>query len=238
MTGLQYNATTGEPFLRLPAPFSNIILTPPRMSDVARSVEIMNDPFIFKWMGQGTLYSYTAEKAEAWLTQLKAETDAQVAELRGATEPHLVSGCPVRHIREEQADGTDVFLGDLSLIRSSFAWVLDTEERARLVAENNARPAGDPGILWHTGYYLAPSHNGRGLTTAALKTVIAEFGIPWLNVTRLRSAVFEGNIGSIRVLQKNGFEITETFVQHIKIGEEKEEKTGHLLDWRPDSLAS
>jgi hypothetical protein len=149
MSGIQYNASTGEPFLRLPAPFTNIIITPVRMSDVAPSVEIMNDPFVFKWMGGST--PYTADRAEAWLKKVKAQTDAAVDELHGAAEPHVVSGCPVRHIREEREDGTDVYIGDVGLVRSSWTEVLDVEERVRFVAENDARAAGDPDIAWHVG---------------------------------------------------------------------------------------
>ncbi|KAF8166547.1 hypothetical protein K438DRAFT_1774990 [Mycena galopus ATCC 62051] len=189
MTGLEYNPTTREPFLRLPAPFSNYIITPPRMSDVAQSVEIMNDPFVFKWMGRST--PYTADNAEAWLTKVKAQANAAAEELRGVSEPHPVSGCPVRHIREEQADGTDLFIGDVGLARSSWSEVLDAEERARLVAENNARPAGDPEIVWHVGYYLAPSYNGRGLMTAAVNTIVMQFGIPWMKTTRIRTSAFQ-----------------------------------------------
>jgi len=235
MTGLEYNATTGEPFLRLPAPFSNIIITPVRMSDVAPSVEIMNDPFVFKWMGRST--PYTAKRAEAWLTKVKAQTDAAVEELHGATEPHDVSACPVRHIREEQADGKDVYIGDVRLVRSGWPEVLDTEERARHVAENDARAAGDPEIAWQVGYYLAPSHHGRGLMTAAVKTIITQFGIPWMKTKRIRSSAFEGNHGSLEVLQKNGFVMVDTLVDHIQVGEEK--RTLHLMEWSgPDSLAS
>jgi hypothetical protein len=150
MSGLQYNPTTGEPFLRLPAPFSNITMTPPRMSDVAPSVEIMSNPSVAVWMGAtGPGSTYTAAKAEAWLTKLKAQTDAAVDELRGATEPHVVSACPVRHLREEREDGTEVYIGDVSIARAHWPEVLDVEERARLVAENNARVAGDPDIVWH-----------------------------------------------------------------------------------------
>jgi hypothetical protein len=149
MSTIQYSATTGEPFLRLPAPFSNIIVTPPRMSDVEPSVAIMGDPAVAQWMGRiGPGSTYTTARAEAWLTALKAQTDAMVEELRGAGP---VSGCPLRHIREERADGTDVFIGDVGLVRSSWTEVLDAEQRRRFVAENNARAAGDPEIAWHVG---------------------------------------------------------------------------------------
>ncbi|KAF7345409.1 hypothetical protein MVEN_01558900 [Mycena venus] len=229
MTGLEYNPTTGEPFLRLPVPFSNIIITPVRMSDVASSVEIMNDPLVYKWMGRST--PYTAERAETWLTKVKAETDAAVEELRGATVPEPqrpMSACPVRHIREELADGSDVFIGDVGLVRSGWTEVLDKEERARLAAENNARAAGDPEIAWHIGFYLAPSHHGRGLMSAAVKTIITDFGIPWMKTRRIRSSAFEGNLGSLKVQLKNGFVVVKTLAD-VQVGEEK--RTLHLTEW-------
>ncbi|KAF7371065.1 Gnat family [Mycena sanguinolenta] len=228
MTGLEYNSTTGEPFLRLPAPFSSFIITPPRMADVARSVEIMNDPFVFKWMGRSTPYS--VDLATAWLMKVKAQTDVAVEELRNSTEFGPVSGCPVRHIREELPDGTDVFIGDVGLVRSGWTEVLDAEERVRFVTENNARAAGDPEIAWHIGYYLAPGYNGRGLMTAAVKTIITQFGIPQMNTKYIRSSAFEGNHGSLKVLQKNDFVMVDTLVEHVRVGDEK--TTLHLMEWR------
>ncbi|KAF7370960.1 Gnat family [Mycena sanguinolenta] len=236
MAGLEYNSTTGEPFLRLPAPFTNFIITPPRLSDAAPSVEIMTQPSVAKWMGPSILLEYNVDKATAWLTKLKAETDAATEELRATAQTRgPVSACPLRHLREVQTDGTEIFLGDVGIWRSSWPEVLDAEERARLVTENNARPAGDPEIAWHVSYYLAPSHQGRGLTTVAVKTLIKEFGIPWMRTKYLRSGVFQGNPASLRVLQKCGFEIVDTLVNHVEIGGEK--TTVYLVELRvPDSM--
>ncbi|KAK7033129.1 Acetyltransferase, GNAT family [Favolaschia claudopus] len=229
MSGLQYNPSTGEPYLRLPAPFSNIILTPPRMTDVDESVAILSDPEVAKWLGPtGPGSTYTTEKAQGWLTQLTAKTDEMVKELGGSTEPHPVSGCPLRHIRQVGAEGTERFLGDINITRSSFIEVPDVEERARLVAENNARVAGDPEISWMVSApnFLAPSHQGRGLTTVALRTLITQFGVPWMKTKRIRPATFEDNHGSIKVLQKSGFVVIE------KIRQEGLDKSGYLFEWR------
>ncbi|KAJ7308518.1 GNAT domain-containing protein [Mycena albidolilacea] len=238
MSTLQYN-TTGEPFVRLPAPFSNIIITPPRISDAEASAAILSEDAVSQWLGPtGPGSAYTVAQAESWLTKLKAQTDALVEELGGATEPHgVVSGCPLRHIREERADGTEVFLGDVGLVRSNFSEIRDTEERARLVAENNARVAGDPEIVWHISYYLAPSHHGRGLMTVIVKTIIAQFGLPWMKVKRIRPGTFQDNHGSLKVLQKSGFVVVDTLVDHVQVGAEK--KTQLVLEWRGlDSAAS
>ncbi|KAJ7780228.1 acyl-CoA N-acyltransferase, partial [Mycena maculata] len=202
------NAATGEPFLRLPAPHANIIITPPRMSDVEPSVPIMNDPAVYMWLGPRAPIGYNAAKAESWLTQITAESDVLLDELR--TNPRgPFSGCLVRHVREVRAEGTDVFLGDVGLGLSNWTEVQDKEEQARLVAENNAQCAGDPDIAWHIGYYIAPSHQSRGLATAAVKALI-EWGIVWMGARCIRSGTFEGNHGSLKVLQKNGFVLVDT----------------------------
>lgn len=253
MSTLQYN-TTGEPFVRLPAPFSNIIITPPRISDAEPSAAILSEDAVSQWLGPtGPGSAYTVAQAESWLTKLKAQTDVLVEELGGATEPHgVVSGCPLRHIREERADGTEVFLGDVGLVRSNFNEIRDTEERARLVAENNARVAGDPEIVWHISCmysfslfhmvldewldYLAPSHHGRGLMTVIVKTIIAQFGFPWMKVKRIRPSTFQDNHGSFKVLQKSGFVVVDTLVDY-PVGKEK--KTVVVLEWRgPESIPS
>ncbi|KAJ7173545.1 hypothetical protein C8R46DRAFT_116654 [Mycena filopes] len=247
---LQYNPTTGEPFLRLPPPFANIIITPPRMSDVAPSVAIMDDPAVAPCMGN-RVGQYTPEKAERWLARVKAQTDAVLAAQKDNGAP--MSGCPVRHMREERADadgtGTDdVYIGDVGLVRSGWSEVLDAETRTRLANANAALPAGDPDIAWHIGCgcykfdlkffekdqrvhtadYLAPSHQGRGLMTAAVKTMMA-WGIPSLKARRIRSSAFEDNPGSQKVLLKNGFVLVDKLVEHVQVGDEK--RTLYLFEW-------
>jgi hypothetical protein len=97
------------------------------------------------------------EHAISWLTQAKADADAIWNELEQAKAESpdgplkIVSGCPVRSILEENDDGSYTYLGDCGFIRHTFDEVLDVDERARLLQENNARPAGDPDIIWSMG---------------------------------------------------------------------------------------
>jgi hypothetical protein len=49
---LQLNPITKEPFLRLPAPHDNIIVTPPRLSDAPDMVIAMNDEHIYPWLSR------------------------------------------------------------------------------------------------------------------------------------------------------------------------------------------
>ena len=106
----------GYPFLRLPAPHSNIIVCPPRLQDVDPSVEIMNHPLVLKWMRPTP---YLNAQAESWIKRLIAGTSKIMSEIRcesGGTES-FVSGCPVRHLHEIQEDGSLKYLGDVGIER-------------------------------------------------------------------------------------------------------------------------
>lgn len=156
LSPLEINPQTGEPFLRLPAPNDNIILTPPRMSDVKSIVPIINDPVVSVWL-EGPPIPYRDEHAEEWLPQIIKQSDDILAELREEERLNpdgplkLVGGCPVRHIREVLRDGTDVYLGDIGITRAVMEEVLDPEERKKVAQANNERAVGDPSIVWTFG---------------------------------------------------------------------------------------
>jgi len=148
METLQANPTTGEVFLRLPAPHENIIITPPRDSDAADIISILNDPRVYNSL-VGTPLPYHHHHAVGWLGRMKNRSDKVLEDLReGKT---VVDGCPVQHIREVQPDGTELYLGDLSVSRNSWIEVEDKDLRARMMKENMEKPVGDPGIVWTIG---------------------------------------------------------------------------------------
>lgn len=152
---LEVNPHTREPFLRLPAPNDNIILTPPRWSDEKCLAPIINDPGISIWL-EGPPIPYRDEYAPEWLTLIKGQSDGILKELeeerlRPEGPLKLVGGYPVRHIREVLPDGTEVYLGDIGIGRAQLEEVLDPEDRKRAVEENNSKPIGDPSIVWTFG---------------------------------------------------------------------------------------
>lgn len=151
MNTLQVNPTTGEVFLRLPAPHENIIITPPRYSDAAETVLIVGDPRVYKFL-IGPAFPYLHHHAEEWVGKIKNKSDKILEDLHeGKT---VVDGCPVHHIREVQPDGTELFLGDVSVTRGGWLSVNDyTNEEllAVMVKENLEKPVGDPGIVWTIG---------------------------------------------------------------------------------------
>jgi len=212
---LEINPHTGEPFLRLPAPNDNIILTPPRLNDAKSLVSIMNDPKVVTWL-EGPPVPYLDEHADEWLATVVKQSEDILAELKEEERLNpdgplkAVGICPVRYIREVRPDGTDVCLGDIWIHRSQMEEVLDPDERKKAVEENDAKEAGDPSIVWTFGYCLVSSHHGRGIMSAAMVMVINRWGIPRMGVEYMVGYTFTGNEGSKRVFEKNGFELKGT----------------------------
>lgn len=150
---LLLNPHTSEPYLPLPPPFSHIILTPPRLSDVSSIVEILNDPKVYTTL-IGPPYPYLESDATAWLEGVMRESDAVLHDLRDGSSKLFVGGCPVRILREVQEGGTDIFLGDIGVDRCGFP---DCEDQVDLVNANERRVAGDEEIVWCIGGAHMPS---------------------------------------------------------------------------------
>lgn len=146
--------------------------------------------------------------------------------------PIIVGGCPVRTLREVRADGTEVFLGDIGVDRCGYPDLEASFEKERLIEKNSQRLAGDPEIAWCIGYYLAASHHGRGIMTAALRTLISEWMIPRMGAHLIRAEAFKGNAGSRKVFEKNGF-ILEKIVDFTRTTQNGQTQQGmYVLLWR------
>ena len=74
------------------------------------------------------------------------------------------------------------------------------------------------------GYWLASSFWGQGIMTDAV-TAYVEYAFNELQLLRLTAHVLESNIGSARVLEKNGFKLEGNLRKHFR-------KDGQLLDAR------
>ncbi|KZT02496.1 uncharacterized protein LAESUDRAFT_730244 [Laetiporus sulphureus 93-53] len=232
---LQVNPATGELYLRLSSPLDNIILTSPRTSDAASIVSILNDPKVCRWL-EGPPYPYLPSHAESWISMVKEESDVILRELEQANkdapgEPlKRVRACPVRIIREVQEDGTDVFLGDICLRRCAFQYE-ELDEQRRLSEENASREVGDPNLVWCVGDYLASSHHGRGIMSAAFRTLMEAWAIPRMDVRHIRVEAFKGNVGSVRVFEKFGFRLEKT-VERVEVNNTTH--GSHILLWDLD----
>ena len=76
------------------------------------------------------------------------------------------------------------------------------------------------------------THHGRGIMTAALKTLVDEWMIVRMGAKQLRVEAFIGNIGSVRVFEKNGF-VWEKQSEHDILTNCGERYTGfNVLWWR------
>jgi ribosomal-protein-alanine N-acetyltransferase len=81
--------------------------------------------------------------------------------------------------------------------------ILDGDEPAGFIGLSNVvRGPLQSAIV---SYWVAESHNNRGLCTSALAEVV-DFGFEELELHRLEAGTLPDNFASQRVLQKNGFE--------------------------------
>jgi RimJ/RimL family protein N-acetyltransferase len=74
------------------------------------------------------------------------------------------------------------------------------------------------------GYWLARSYWGQGIMTDAVRVFVA-YAFRELGLLRLTAHVFESNIASARVLEKNGFKLEGHLRKHFL-------KDGQLIDVR------
>lgn len=99
--------------------------------------------------------SVHAEHAEAWLAGSVAECNAGLADLKDSSSFKLVDHCPFRAIREVNEDGSEIFLGDITILRSIYGEImgggLDWDRKAKFEEENSRLEAGDPNIVWTIG---------------------------------------------------------------------------------------
>lgn len=67
----------------------------------------------------------------------------------------------------------------------------------------------------------------------ALMTVMHDWAIPRMGVRRILGIALQGNQGSVRVFEKNGFVFRETLEENVKA---KGRLSGvHVLQWSSDS---
>ncbi len=64
------------------------------------------------------------------------------------------------------------------------------------------------------GYWIGESYWGKGIATKAIK-LITKYGFEDLKLVRIHAGVFEFNIGSMKVLEKNGYKKEGVFKKAI-----------------------
>ena len=70
--------------------------------------------------------------------------------------------------------------------------------------------------------------------TAAVRTMMREWVIPRMNAHIIQGTAYMGNIGSVKVFLKNGFEETDQVENCVTIAESKGGGSVglHVLEWR------
>ncbi|KAF8973493.1 hypothetical protein BDZ97DRAFT_1911980 [Flammula alnicola] len=118
----------------------------------------------------------------------------------------------------------------MSLWRINEYQCVDWDRKAQNEAENNSREAGDPNVLWSIGDFLAPSHHGQGIMSDVLDTLLHDWAIPRMGVRRILLGVVEGNMGSLRVFVKSGFQLKQTVKDYRKI--RGETRNLQVMEWK------
>ena len=130
--------------------------------DIPAYAEIVADPRVVRYIGDGRPYSY--EEAEAYVEEL---------------------------IALDRATGV-----------SRYAVVLDGE----LIGFCGFKDVGEHVDF---GWRYARAHWGRGYATEAARAVF-EHGVGALKLSGIVAVAYEANAGSVRVIEKLGFEYVET----------------------------
>jgi len=197
-----------------------------------------------------------AEDAEQWIGMNKPIRDSFFQELKdaqGSETLKLVNGAPIGYIREVKEDGSDVFIGNISIVRCAHGELMNTdnvdwERAAQNKADNEKIELGDPNIIWsiggefvvilvalkdsRTADYLAPSHHGQGIMTDAIDTLLHDWAVPRMGVRRVLTGAFVGNMGSVKVFEKNGFKMVRTVAKHSVV---RGKQVGmHVFHWSFD----
>ncbi|KAH8917936.1 hypothetical protein BT69DRAFT_1354325 [Atractiella rhizophila] len=203
--GISYDTETEEPFLKLPPPLDNYRLTPWRSdeADIHSNMEILNDKRVYMNL-LGPPFPYTIENARFWCSLRTDGTRKLVTYLRETKDwrdIQKISGCPFEVIRysdrPDSAGGK--FLGSID------ARPLDGEP-----FEDACFPDIDFASKqsWMFGDLLSPEHHGKGVMSACLSVLLAQFFDPIMRVKHWKVTPFVGNWASRRVFEKNGFSLT------------------------------
>ncbi|KAH8100036.1 hypothetical protein BXZ70DRAFT_1008553 [Cristinia sonorae] len=212
-TTLHRDPNTGEPYLRVPSPLDNIIITTPRQTDAAALANILSQEDVSRWLAVIPKH-YTIRDAENWLKFSIPLANKALKELEEAGAA-FVGTCPFRTIREVRADGTQITIGSVAVGRSPFSYLDNAEEARRLAVLNKSRDVGDPEIIWELGDYLSPTHHSRGIMSAVIRTIVHEWIVPFMGGHHVIATPYIGNAGSVRVFEKNGFVLEKEIRQEI-----------------------
>lgn len=173
---IEYNSQTSEPFIRLPPPHHNIILTPPRPgpADEDALVAALNDPQVYiKFLSTPPL-PFLREHATEYIANSVEDCDRLLQEWDSGSG--FVDGCPFRCIREESTeDGDDdVLIGDITFFRYEFPPGSEGEGQEKAQERNKNLAAGNTDLLWGVGCKLSARYCTCSVCDMFLHSPISE----------------------------------------------------------------
>ena len=109
----------------------------------------------------------------------------------------------------------EFYRGRAERLRTGESYSLAIEEVARpgLIGGISAYPRLHPQQI-DIGYWLGVPYWNKGYVTEAVR-LVCHFSFVYLDAARAYATVFVGNIGSRRVLEKNGFSVDGTLRSHV-----------------------
>ncbi len=156
----------------VPHPTSSIILTPPTIDDGRDVVAALNDPRVYMNLN-GPPYPYTEDDYLGWYGVIEEAARTSSEEMHAIESSWQIAqeaaqnpgGCrkkwmgrswwvsAIREVISERPEtGEETkFLGEITVRRSGFLFILDEAERQKKTDENNSLEAGDPKILYEVG---------------------------------------------------------------------------------------
>jgi RimJ/RimL family protein N-acetyltransferase len=105
-------------------------------------------------------------------------------------------------------DAARTYLADMETgwrDRRSFRWAITDRESDRLIGTVTLMSWSQDNRRAEIGFILHPTHHGRGLASEAVRTALA-FGFGPMNLHRVEADVDPENTGSLRLLERIGFQ--------------------------------
>lgn len=122
-------------------------------------------------------------------------------------------------------DRTRAFLETVALEadgrpRATYHLGIEVVASGAIVGGIHIRPHGGEPRAFELGYCLRPDHWGYGLASEAAAAIVS-FGFRELGARQLVAEVFLSNAGSVRILEKLGFQPGDPFERHVICRDER-----------------
>lgn len=120
-------------------------------------------------------------------------------------EAHIDARAPAFYSLQGVTDHVAGYLADFAL--GNWHPLIIEDSRGQIVGRANLKNINFPPGCAEVGYRIDQLHCGQGLATLALKHLIETAQTRW-RLTQLIAKVYEGNVGSRKVLSRCGFTAT------------------------------